>query len=214
MTFVGVGAGTSTFTAGSSIVYDMESATPATPGTTFTVTQNQTRQVTSDGTNFYVSASVPRGVLIASGTTGTGNVVLATSPSISGLTVTGSLTATGLVPLIALATQAADTVDMNATGGSASPTAVAMPTCTSGADLYNTSTHSWSCVSTAGAVSSVNTLTGAVVIEAATAGQLAISGGSGGALTGAADFTYATHTLSGGSSAILDMHAAPVTTGF
>lgn len=53
-------------------------------------------------------------------------------------------------PLATLATQAADTVDMNATGGSASPTAVAMPTCTTGADLYNTSTHSWSCVSTGG----------------------------------------------------------------
>ena len=45
------------------------------------------------------------------------------------------------------ATQAADTVVMNATGGSAAPTAVAMPTCTSGAVLYNTSTHAWSCVS-------------------------------------------------------------------
>lgn len=49
-----------------------------------------------------------------------------------------------------LSAQAADTVDMNATGGSASPTAVAMPTCTTGADLYNTSSHSWSCVSTGG----------------------------------------------------------------
>jgi hypothetical protein len=50
-------------------------------------------------------------------------------------------TATALVP------QAADTTVMNATGGSAAPTAVAMPTCTTGADLYNTSTHAWSCVS-------------------------------------------------------------------
>ncbi len=41
---------------------------------------------------------------------------------------------------------------MNATGGAAVPTAVAMPSCTSGADLYNTSTHSWSCVSTGGSV--------------------------------------------------------------
>jgi hypothetical protein len=43
--------------------------------------------------------------------------------------------------------QAADTVVMNATGSSAVPSAVAMPTCTSGADLYNTTTHTWSCVS-------------------------------------------------------------------
>lgn len=68
--------------------------------------------------------------------------------------VTGANTVTyELVPLASLATQAADTVDMNATGGVASPTAVPMPTCTSGADLYNTTTHSWSCVTTGGAPS-------------------------------------------------------------
>lgn len=53
------------------------------------------------------------------------------------------------IPLSNLATQAADTVVMNATGSTAAPTAVAMPTCTSGADLYNTTTHTWSCVSSA-----------------------------------------------------------------
>lgn len=58
----------------------------------------------------------------------------------------------GQLPLTNIANQAADTVAMNATGGSAAPTAVAMPTCTTGADLYNTSTHTWSCVSTGGAV--------------------------------------------------------------
>jgi parallel beta-helix repeat protein len=47
--------------------------------------------------------------------------------------------------------QAADTVVMNATGSSAVPSAVAMPTCTTGADLYNTTTHTWSCVGTGGA---------------------------------------------------------------
>jgi hypothetical protein len=51
---------------------------------------------------------------------------------------------------IACATQAADTVVMNATGSTAAPTAVAMPTCTTGANLYNTTTHAWSCVSTGG----------------------------------------------------------------
>lgn len=62
----------------------------------------------------------------------------------------------GAVALASLATQAADTVVQNATGGSATPTAVAMPTCTTGADLYNTSTHSWSCVSTGGGGNYVN----------------------------------------------------------
>jgi len=50
------------------------------------------------------------------------------------------------VVLTDLATQAADTVLMNASGSTAGPTAYAMPTCTSGADLYNTSTHAWTCV--------------------------------------------------------------------
>lgn len=50
----------------------------------------------------------------------------------------------------ALASQAADTVVMNATGGSAAPTAVAMPTCTTGAVLYSTATHAWTCVSVGG----------------------------------------------------------------
>src|ERR1017187_5696648 len=63
-------------------------------------------------------------------------------------TGTGTIAATSLTVLSGLPAQAADTVDMNATSGSASPTAVVMPTCTTGADLYNTSTHSWSCVTT------------------------------------------------------------------
>ena len=59
-----------------------------------------------------------------------------------------------------------------------------------------------------GAVSSVNTLTGAVVIEAATAGQMAVSGGPGAALTGAADMTYSTHTFSTLTTGIFDWSAA------
>lgn len=54
------------------------------------------------------------------------------------------------------AVQAADTLWMNPTGGSAAPAAVAMPACTTGADLYNTSTHSWSCVSVGGATPIMN----------------------------------------------------------
>ena len=43
---------------------------------------------------------------------------------------------------------------------------------------------------------------------------LVVGGGSGAApATGNCDFTYATHTLAGGASAILDMSAASVTTG-
>ena len=59
-----------------------------------------------------------------------------------------------------------------------------------------------------GGVSSVNTLTGAVVIEAATAGQVAISGGNAAALTGAADMTYSTHTFATTANGIFDWSAA------
>ena len=60
----------------------------------------------------------------------------------------------------------------------------------------------------AGGVISVNTLTGAVAIKAATAGQVAISGGSGAALTGAADMTYSTHTFATTANGIFDWSAA------
>lgn len=79
-------------------------------------------------------------------------VAYSASPSTNTVpVVTGSNVVTyEAMPLTAVAVQAADTIDMNATGGSASPTAVAMPACTSGADLYNTAIHSWSCVTTGG----------------------------------------------------------------
>lgn len=65
-----------------------------------------------------------------------------------------------------------------------------------------------------GAVASVNTLTGAVVIEAATSGQMAVSGGSGAALTGAADMTYTTHTFATITTGIFDWSAATGTNSF
>jgi len=65
-----------------------------------------------------------------------------------------------------------------------------------------------------GGVTSVNTLTGAVVIEAATAGQMAVSGGAGAALTGAADMTYTTHTFATTTAGIFDWSAATGTAAF
>ena len=60
-----------------------------------------------------------------------------------------------------------------------------------------------------GTLTSVNTLTGpAVVIEAATAGQVAISGGNAAALTGSTDLTYSTHTFSATANTIFDLSAA------
>ncbi|MFM0399677.1 hypothetical protein PQR37_10350 [Paraburkholderia nemoris] len=70
---------------------------------------------------------------LANAATGSGSPVLATSPSISGLTVTGSLTATGLITTADHASQAANTVLANATSSTASPTAISVPNCNTSA---------------------------------------------------------------------------------
>ena len=75
--------------------------------------------------------------------TGTaGSVVLSTSPSISGLTVTGSFTATGLIGLSALATQAANTIVGNATALAASPTALSIGSCSTASSALQWTTSS------------------------------------------------------------------------
>lgn len=68
----------------------------------------------------------------ATGATGTGNFVFATAPSVSSLTVTSAFTATGLVGLTSLATQAANTILVNGTSGVASPTAQSVSSCSGG----------------------------------------------------------------------------------
>jgi hypothetical protein len=79
----------------------------------------------------------------AAGTTGTTstNLVFSTSPSISGLTVTSSFTATGLVTLSDIATQATNTVLANVTSGTASPTAYAVSGCSVTGDALNWTTN-------------------------------------------------------------------------
>lgn len=86
---------------------------------------------------------------ITSGTNTTAAMLVGTGASL-GVTGSGTIAATSLSALTGMPTQATNTVVMNATGSTAAPTAVAMPTCTTGADLYNTTTHTWSCVSTGG----------------------------------------------------------------
>jgi hypothetical protein len=104
---------------------------------------------------------------------GTPTLVMGTQFGIAASSGVTSLAASGLVGVsaatgavtVSLNTQAADTVDMNSTGSTAVPTAVAMPTCTTGADLYNTSTHSWSCVSTGGGFTPVTVTASGVAVE-------------------------------------------------
>lgn len=110
------------------------------------------------------------------------------------LVTVASTTAThsfGLVPLTAVAAEAADTLLMNATGGSASPTAVAMPTSgtngcagTSDALKYNTTTHALGCntiTAGGGTGTSVTSITPVTVTANTTSDQslmeLALSAG-------------------------------------
>ena len=59
---------------------------------------------------------------------------------------------TSPVALSELATEAANTIDMNASGSSAAPTAVVMPACAASghADVYDPSAHTWTCNSIGG----------------------------------------------------------------
>jgi hypothetical protein len=69
------------------------------------------------------------------------------SPTFNNLTVQGTFTASGKVGLASLASQAANTVVANITGSSASPTAFAMPSCsTANSALQYTSGTGFTCV--------------------------------------------------------------------
>jgi hypothetical protein len=88
--------------------------------------------------NATASLATPTAVVLPSGCTNGVNY--------DSTTHTWSCTASGTVPLSNLATQAADTVVMNASGATASPTAVTMPAgCTVGSN-YDTVAHIWTCV--------------------------------------------------------------------
>jgi len=101
------------------------------------------------------------------------------------------------VPLSDLATQAADTLVMNESGSSLAPTAVSVPNTGTGQALgYNTGTHVLSAV-TLGSIAS------------GTTGHLGYYASSTNAISDmGSDFTFSGHTVTGGASAILDLHSA------
>ncbi|MET3232301.1 UNVERIFIED_ORG: hypothetical protein ABIC54_004506 [Burkholderia sp. 1263] len=109
----------------------------------------------------------------ASTSTGTGSVVLSsspalTTPTIASPTFTGSFTATGLVTISALAAQAANSVIANATGSNASPTAFAMPSCsTSTSALQWTSGTGFTCYTNSASLTGA-TFTGAISAQGVT----------------------------------------------
>jgi len=104
----------------------------------------------------------------STGATGTGALVFGTAPSVSSLTVTTAFTATGLVTLADHATQGANTFQANVTGGTASPTAATLPSCTgAAAALQYTNGTGLSCGTVTAAASSI------------TAGTTIVNGGPG-----------------------------------
>lgn len=122
----GTGATTSTGT-GSAVLSNSPTLTTPALGTPSSITL-------TNGTGLPISTGVSglgTGVAagLANAVTGSGGAVLATSPSIANPTITGTFAATGLVTPADLASQAANTMLANAAGVSASPTAIAMPSC-------------------------------------------------------------------------------------
>lgn len=86
-------------------------------------------------------SNVSGDIITGTGTTGSplqdsGTLLSALAPK-ANPTFTGSVTATGLITLGDLATQGANTVLVNATSGSASPTAQSMPSCSTAGGALN-----------------------------------------------------------------------------
>lgn len=102
----------------------------------------------------------------------------ATNGVLANPTVTGSLTATGLVTVGDLAAQAANTILMNGTGGVASPTAVVVPTgCNTTASALQYSGGVWTCgtVAQAGVNSNITSITGLTTPLGTWAGGLGVN---------------------------------------
>ncbi|CAE6712769.1 hypothetical protein R75461_01135 [Paraburkholderia nemoris] len=129
------------------------------------------------------------------------------SPTFNNLTVNGTFTSTGNIGLASLAKQAANTVVANVTGSTASPTAFAMPSCSTSASALNwTTSTGFTC----------NTAVNAAQLNGAT---FAAPGAIGGTTPAAGTFTVLAATLTnhavvigGGTSAALGT-AAPVSAG-
>lgn len=121
-------------------------------GTSGVLIQDGGAPATGTVTSVATTSPITGGPVTTTGTIACASCVTSSTPGAGVAHFAGSTQAvtSSAVALSDLATQAADTIVQNATGSTAAPTAVAMPTCTTGADLYNTTTHAWSCVSTGG----------------------------------------------------------------
>jgi hypothetical protein len=135
-------------------------------------------------------ATANSGVLVTS--SGGAPSIATTLPSglsIPSPTVTGAFTATGLVTLADLATQATNTIVANVTSGSASPTAVSVGSCSAAGDalIWTTNTGPGCNTSITAAAAPLSGITGlgsnvatALAVNVGTAGAFVVLGGAGG----------------------------------
>ena len=189
------GAGTWTFT-GSSNVYDLESATPGTLVSSATITTNQSRGITADGTNFWMSASAPTSVLTG-----------ITAPANGGTGVANTATLTLGSSNQNWATLGTGIVKNTTTTGALTDAAAA--------DVYGLWSGTCNSSSYLRGDGACATPSGSGTVNSGTASHLAYYASSTTAVSDmGADFTFATHTLSTASTAIFDMSPATGTAAF
>ncbi|WP_343654535.1 hypothetical protein [Paraburkholderia caribensis] len=132
------------------------------------------------------------------------------SPTFNNLTVQGTFTATGKVGLGSLATQAANTAVANVTGSTASPTAVALPSCSAtGNALGYTSGTGFTCFTGYAPLASP-TFTGTTTVSNLTVNGTLTGAAIPGRLIGVQVFTAGgTYTPTAGTnSVIVEVQAA------
>jgi hypothetical protein len=132
----------------------------------------------------------------ASGSTGTTstNLVFSTSPTIASPTFSGTVAGAGTIPLSVLATQATNTIVGNATSGTASPTALAIGSCSTAASalIWTTNTGFGCNTSITAAAVPVGGITG---LGTGVATALAATLNGSGALAATTSPTFVTPTL-------------------
>ncbi len=127
------------------------SVTGASTGGTVTIA------TVDSGSNNNLTINAKGSGTIGIGSVSTGAVTITPATTITGvLTLSATLSAAGLVTLADLATQAANTVVANGTSGSASPTAFAMPSCSTSASALQWLTNTgFQCGSITAAAASI-----------------------------------------------------------